>query len=274
MTIARLHLRITTCVKPDALILKYLNDIVNDIKSYHDVTFEVINRSKLTIKNLFDNNSTPLLVIQQTGVVLYTSIDNKIFYHENTTRVKYKAYQSKDHVPPLVELIQDEKIETKIIIDATMGMANDLLLMAMTMPDSRFYAFEENFYIHFAIKWGIQFYYQELYDGILKTERIQFVYGNILNNISILKEAGIIYLDPMYEETVETSNIASLVKVVTHNIQDDRQLLNTIFEHFTGKVILRAHFKSRLIHEYQFIMNIRKQTKTHYGYRYNKILTK
>lgn len=269
MTTAKYHLRITTCVKPDALMLNYLNHIVNDIKKYEDVSFEVINRRKLTINNLFDVSTTPVLVIQKTGVVLYTTSNNKIFYHENTTRVKYKAYLSGDHIPPLVELVQDPSINANIIIDATTGMGNDLILMALTMPDSTFYAFEENFYIHFAIKWGIQFHYHELYDGDLDIARIHFVYGSVAEHLSRLKEADIVYLDPMYEETVETSNIASLVHVVAHNIEGDRLLLNTIFEHVTGKVILRAHFKSSLIHDYQFIMNVRKQTKTHYGYRFN-----
>lgn len=268
MTTANIKLRITTCVKPDSLILNYLEDIISDINSYSEVAYEVIDRRKLTIKNLFEGDTTPVLVIQHSGVILYTSIENKIFYHENTTRVKYKAYVTGNHVPPLIELIQDESISSEIIIDATTGMANDLILMALTMDDSIFYAFEDNFYIHFAIKWGVQFYFNEIANYKLDLSRIHFIYGNVVNHIDILRQAQIIYLDPMYEETVEASNIASLVNVVSHDIKSDRMLLNTILEHFSGKVILRAHFRSSLIREFQFIMNVRKQTKTHYGYRY------
>lgn len=268
MITAKIKLRITTCVKPDSLILKYLEDIISDINSYSEVTYEVIDRRKLTIKNLFEDDLTPVLVIQQTGVVLYTSVGNKIFYHENTTRVKYKAYVSGNHVPPLVELIHDESINTDIIIDATTGMANDLILMALTMEDGIFYAFEDNFYIHFAIKWGVHFYFNVLEKNKLETSRIHFIYGSVVNHMGILNQSQIIYLDPMYEETVVTSNIAPLVNVVNHDIESDRKLLNTIFEHFRGKVILRAHYKSSLIRDFKFIMNVRKQTKTHYGYRY------
>ncbi|MFC6291452.1 hypothetical protein BHU61_04505 [Macrococcus epidermidis] len=268
MTTAKIKLRITTCVKPNRLILNYLKCIVTDVKTYSDVNYEVIERKKLTIKNLFEEDTTPVMVIQQTGVVLYTSDENKIFYHENTTRVKYKAYVTGNHVPPLIELIQDDSINTDIIIDATTGMANDLILMALTMENSIFYAFEDNFYIHFAIKWGVHFYFNVLEKNKLDISRIHFIYGSVVNHIGILNQAHVIYLDPMYEETVVTSNIASLVKVVTYDIESDRKLLNTIFEHFRGKVILRAHFKSSLIRDYQFTMNVRKQTKTHYGYRY------
>lgn len=268
MTTANIKLRITTCVKPDNVILKYLKDIISDIKSYSDVTYEIVDRRKLTIKNLFEDDHTPVMVIQQTGIVLYTSAENKIFYHENTTRVKYKAYLSGNYIPPLVELLQDESVSSDIIIDATTGMANDLILMTLTMEASIFYAFEDNFYIHFAIKWGVHYYYNVIAPNKLELSRINFIFGSVVNHIDILKRANIIYLDPMYEETVETSNIASLAKVVSHDIECDRRLLDTIFEHFTGKVILRAHFKSSLIRDYQFIMKVRKQTKTHYGYRY------
>lgn len=268
MTTAKIKLRITTWAKPDSLILNYLEDIISDINSYSEVAYEVIDRRKLTIKNLFEGDTTPVLVVQHSGVILYTSIENKIFYHENTTRVKYKAYIAGNHVPPLVELVQDESMNASVIIDATTGMANDLILMALTNKDSIFYAFEDNFYIHFAIKWGIHFYYNEIAHNKLDITRIHFIFGSVVSHIDILSQANIIYLDPMYEETVVTSNIASLVNVVTHDIENDRKLLNTIFEYFTGKVILRAHYKSSLIRDYQFIMNVRKQTKTHYGYRY------
>lgn len=268
MTTVKMKLRITTCVKPDSLILKYLEEIISDVKTYSDVTYTVINRRKLTIKNLFEDDGTPVLVIQQSGVVLYTAVDNKIFYHENTTRVKYKSYISGNDIPPLVDLIQDESVNTDVIIDATTGMANDLILMAMTMKRSTFYAFEDNFYIHFAIKWGVRFYFKENAKNQLDTSRIHFIYGHIMHRLDLLQSAHLIYLDPMYEETITTSNISALVNVVKHDIKSDRKLLDTIFEHFTGKVILRAHYKSRLIHEYEFIMRVRKQTKTHYGYLY------
>lgn len=79
MTTAKIKLRITTCVKPNRLILNYLKCIVTDVKTYSDVNYEVIERKKLTIKNLFEEDTTPVMVIQQTGVVLYTSDENKIF---------------------------------------------------------------------------------------------------------------------------------------------------------------------------------------------------
>lgn len=266
MTTVNLNLRITTCVKPDALILNYLEKITNDIKQYENVVYRVIERKKLSISSLFDIDESPLLVIQHDGIVLYTAADNKIFYHENTTRVKYKSLINQGNIPPLIEMF-DKDSEVKIVIDATMGMANDLILMALSLPGCKFYAFEENFYIHFAIKWGIIFYYAEINKDFLDTDRIHFVYGNVVNRIDILQKAQVIYVDPMYEETVKQSNIASLVKFVDHHLPNDYKLLNFICSNFSGKVILRAHFRSGLINDFGFKMNVRKQSKTHYGYK-------
>ncbi|MGK0554031.1 hypothetical protein [Macrococcus capreoli] len=272
MNTVNLQLRITTCVAPDPFIFNYLSNITDDLNNhYKNVIYEVIDREKLTIKKLFETCSTPLLVILHKGIILYTSRDNKIFYHENTTRVKYKAYIAGKDIPPLINLIQDPKVNQQVIIDATMGMANDLTLMALTMTTTTFFAFEENFYIHFAVKWGMLFHFNEINKGGIDISRIHFIYGNITNHIDIFSKANIIYLDPMYEETITTSNIASLRQVTEYNREQNIKLLNTIFKSFKGKIILRAHYKSHLIDDYGFNMTIRKQSKTHYGYLYHQL---
>ncbi|MCE4957026.1 hypothetical protein [Macrococcoides caseolyticum] len=239
-----------------------------DIKSYAHVFVKLIPRKKRTIKQLFESDCTPLIVVLQSGIVLYTDENNKIFYHENTTKVKYKAYLNEHVTPPLIQLLNDDKIDNGIIIDATTGLANDLTLMTKFFPQSTFYAFESNFFIHMAIKWGFIFYYNELVQNEIDTSTIHFIYGSVEQHQAILQSSEVIYIDPMYEETIDTSNIASLVNFISYTPDRDAQLLDTIFKKFSGKIILRCHYKSQLIEKYQFNMQVRKYSKTHYGYRY------
>lgn len=260
------HLRITTCVHPDAFILNYVDQIINDIKSYSGTTYEVITRKKHTIKQLFETSDARLLVVLHTGIVLYTNANNKIFYHENTTRVKLKAYEKQDYTPPLIQLVKDGRESPNVIIDATCGMANDLILMARVFPDCTFYAFEYDFFIHFAIKWGVWFHYREINKQLSLIDSIQFIYGSVTAHPNLFNAAQIVYLDPMYEQTIETSNIATLANFVDNSEEANQHLLDEIMNSFQGRLILRAHYKSPLFHKYPFEKVIQKRSKTHFGY--------
>lgn len=254
-------LRITTCVNPDECVLDYVNMIVKDLDNYNTDT-EVIIRGKKTVKSFFIQDDMPLLVIQKNGVYLYTQSDNKISYQESTMNIKYKQYLKTGMLPPLVAAVTDNASAPLHIADCTMGLGNDLMLMARTLQHAKFYAYEQNFYIHFAIKWSMNYYCNVINPELRAAyDSINFVFDSIEQDDI---EFDVIYVDCLYQNTVDASNISPLVTFLAGDKQDERSLLDSVVQR-NAKVVLRAEYNSPLISQYPFKMNIRRNTITHYG---------
>lgn len=259
-------LRVTTCVKPDANVLMYVENIRNDLQQYN-IQYQLTERKKRTIKSLFTNSTTPILIIQKNGIYLYISPDEKISYQESTMNIKFKEYKKSGVLPPLVQMIAEDENCTQRIADCTMGLGNDLMLMALTLPHAQFTAFEQNFYIHFSIKWSMHYYCNHINRDLKQAfDRIQFQYGTVVQSNTVY---DIYYVDCLYQNTIETSNINHLVKFVNNDEQNDDVLLDYVTSKY-GKVVLRAEYNSPIIKDYGFIMSVRRNTVTHYGYLINK----
>ncbi|WP_419894933.1 hypothetical protein [Macrococcus psychrotolerans] len=254
-------LRITTCVNPDECVLDYVSMIVKDLENYYSDT-KVIIRGKKTVKSFFIESDIPLLIIQKNGIYLYTQIDNKISYQESTMNIKYKQYVKTGILPPLVAAVTDNADASLLIADCTMGLGNDLMLMARTLQRANFYAYEQNFYIHFAIKWSMNYYCNVINPELREAfNSINFVFGSIEQDDTLF---DVIYVDCLYQNTVDTSNISALVNFLTGDKQDARSLLDNVVQR-DAKLVLRAEYNSPLISQYPFEMNIRRNTITHYG---------
>ncbi|MCO4095437.1 hypothetical protein [Macrococcoides canis] len=254
-------LRITTCVNPDECVLDYVSMIVKDLENYHSET-RVIIRGKKTVKSFFSESDIPLLIIQKNGIILYTQIDNKISYQESTMNIKYKQYVKTGVLPPLVAAVSDNADASLLIADCTMGLGNDLMLMARILQHANFYAYEQNFYIHFAIKWSMNYYCNVINPELSAAyHSINFVFGSIEQEAT---QFDVIYVDCLYKNTVDSSNISPLVTFLTGDKQNEKALLDDVVRR-DAKVVLRAEYNSPLISQYPFEMNIRRNTITHYG---------
>lgn len=254
-------LRITSSVVIDDVILHHMKWVENDLLNYPNLDIKWIKRKKQTIKQLFQNDNTPLIVIEHTGPKLYFSPNDKIFYHENTSRVKLKNIANHHQLPPLISCINKNKDDVFEFVDCTTGLGNDLTLVANYYTQSSIIAFEKDIYTHLIVKWGIYFYDKVLYD------RIKFIYGSIQYVDINVFEADVIYLDPFYEETVDVSNINVLVNHVRNEgyKEDNDTLMSYLIQFMRHKLILRGHYQSDLFIKYPFDRLIQKRSKTHYG---------
>lgn len=254
-------LRITSSVVIDDVILCHMNWVKKDILHYPNVEVEWVKRKKQTIKQMFQLDNTPLIVIEHTGPKLYFSPNDKIFYHENTSKVKLKNIEKHNQLPPLISCINKDKIDSFEYVDCTTGLGNDLSLVANYFKSATIKAFEKDIYTHLIVKWGIYFYDKDLY------ERIQFIYGSIQESDINVFDADIIYLDPFYEDTIDVSNINVLVNHVRtdgYKKQNDA-LMSYLMQNIRHKLILRGHYQSDLFIKYPFERLIQKRSKTHYG---------
>ncbi|TDM13252.1 class I SAM-dependent methyltransferase [Macrococcus lamae] len=250
--------RITSPVKTDDVIFLMMKQAYSELQSLElDLSVEIIPRRKRTIKELFKNDSSPVIVISHHMPVLYFSAEEKVFYHENTMRFKLKRFNKYGDLPPLIEILPVASSDAVTIVDATMGMGNDLMLMAHILIAAEFHAFETHPLIYFVIKEGIVKYH-----AADITERITFHYGSAVRN-SLVSTADIVYADPMFETTIgQNSGMQVINRQITteHNEQLVSELVKS-----SQCIILKAHFRSQLFVQFGFDVIIRKSSKSHFG---------
>ncbi|TDM15423.1 class I SAM-dependent methyltransferase [Macrococcus bovicus] len=246
--------RITSPVKTDDVIFSHIEQAAGKLRAI-GVEVEIVTRGKKTIRDFFRVDATPLIVISHQLPQLYFDSDSKIVYHENTTRFKIKAFERRHEMPPLIDIMQVETSDRLTIVDSTMGMGNDLVLMASVLTQSHFHAFERHPLIYFVISEGIGQHHPAL------QERIVFHYGTA--DAECLQAADIVYADPMFEETIDQqSGMAVLHRVLPESRNEDfiRYLVK-----YSRCLILKAHFRSPLFERFDFDVKVRKSTKSHFG---------
>ncbi|ULG70984.1 class I SAM-dependent methyltransferase [Macrococcus brunensis] len=246
--------RITSPVKTDDVIFSHIEKAADKLSAI-GVKVEVLARGKKTIKDFFRISDVPLIVISHQLPQVYFDSESKIVYHENTTCFKMKAFERRGELPPLIDMMQVNINDRHTIVDTTMGMGNDLVLMATVLRNSYFHAFETHPLVYFVISEGIVQHHPEL------KGRIIFHYGSA--DSERLKSADIVYADPMFEETIaQQSGMAVLHRIVPSDHNEDfvRYLLK-----YSRCLILKAHFRSPLFDRFGFEVQVRRSTKSHFG---------
>lgn len=253
--------RLTTSVKTnaslykqveDAFVLLHKNDFIQSI--------EIIERKKTTIKQLFKEDASPLIVFESTGPKLYLCKDNPIYFHPDTVKIKLEMHKQ-NKLPPLIEVINEiaQDIETIQFIDGTMGLGRDSFMVLKTIPNAVIFAIEIHPLIHFVISEGMK--------RFLSTEeikRIHFINGNHFDWVEKQKEkVHFLYLDYMFENTLIEENSMGQISNHTPSLPHQVALKNYNY------LILKAHFKSDIFSKFKAIQCIRKNTKTHYGLKIN-----
>ncbi|UTH12833.1 class I SAM-dependent methyltransferase [Macrococcus equipercicus] len=248
--------RITSPVKTDDVIFLMMKQTQAELALLvPDMAIERVTRRKQTITELFKTDDSPVIVISRQLPVLYFSADEKIVYHENTMNFKLKRFHKYGEVPPLIAVMPVELTSRAVIVDATMGLGNDLMLMAHMLKSARFHAFEAHPLIYYVIKEGIIRYYSEELTG-----RITFHYGTACDDI--VAASDVVYADPMFETTISQD---SGMQVLTNHVQQaDHDFLAALIVH-APCVILKAHFRSPLFQQYGFQVAVRKSSKSHFG---------
>lgn len=255
------NLRITTSVKTNASLYKQVEDafhLLNKNKYIQNIT--IIKRKKLTIKQIFETNDSPVIVFENTGPKLYFSSEIPIYFHLDTTKVKLNMVKNQKQ-PILSEIIEHITIKESSFnfVDGTMGFGRDSYLVLKQFPNANVYAIEQNPLIQFVISEGMKL---QLNSDELK--RIRFINEDYNNWIALNEEkVDILYLDHMFEKTlIESDRMGELSNNIL-KVQEYKPIKNYKY------LILKARFDSLLFKEFNVIQCLRRSSKTHYGLRIN-----
>ena len=242
---------VTTSVKTNSELNEKAHQLADDLRLKYKM------RNKKTIKQLLSSSDGALVVYKNK--LSYFEENSELFFHLDTTALKIKNSDNE----PLIEIIKEEK---QNILDCTMGLAGDSILLSYYGHNVT--SLEKNNIIYLITTNGLENYTSS--NDLINTAMRKIKTHNI-DCLDYLKQCpndnyDIIYFDPMFSHNITKSN----------NLEGILPLANTTFpyEEFIKeakrvarkKIIVKAHFKDTVFEKYNFTRIIRKNTKFHYGF--------
>lgn len=182
---------------------------------------------------------------------------SELSFHPDTAVLRIKAPHD-----ALVNLLGSS---SKSILDTTMGLASDSLVMAAA--GNKVTALESQEVIFQVVSRGLATYQtddKQLEKAMRSIKTIKS------DSLSFLKSQAdhsfdIIYADPMFSETIKESENLQAIKPLANGSRLTEEWLNEAKRVAREKIIIKAHFRDTVFEELGFERQIRPNQKLHYG---------
>lgn len=198
-----------------------------------------------------------VLIVYQDQLILEQQNGKSLFFHPDTAMLRIKSGRD-----PLLELVGSTP---KTILDCTMGLASDSLVLAS--GGHRVTALESSFWTHFIVSQGLQ----TTDTGNMRlNQAMRSIQTVCVDSLSYLraqpsKSVDVIYFDPMFSEDIkESKNLAGLEDLANLE-QVTKELVIEAKRVAREKILLKAHFRDRVFEELGFVRHTRPNQKFHYG---------
>ena len=178
-------------------------------------------------------------------------------FHPDTAALRIKAPHD-----ALVSLLGKSP---KTILDTTMGLASDSLVMAAV--GNQVTALESQDVIFQVVSRGLASYQtddKQLEKAMrsikaIKSDSLSFLKAQADNSFDI------IFADPMFSETIKESENLEAIKPLANGSRLTEEWLNEAKRVARGKIIIKAHFRDTVFEELGFERQVRPNQKLHYG---------
>ena len=182
---------------------------------------------------------------------------SELSFHPDTAVLRIKAPHD-----ALVNLLGSS---TKSILDTTMGLASDSLVMAAA--GNKVTALESQEVIFQVVSRGLATYQtddKQLEKAmrsikVIKSDSLSFLESQADHSFDI------IYADPMFSETIKESENLQAIKPLANGSRLTEEWLNEAKRVAREKIIIKAHFRDTVFEELGFERQIRPNQKLHYG---------
>ncbi|MGT2907266.1 class I SAM-dependent methyltransferase [Streptococcus dentiloxodontae] len=243
---------VTTCLKQNLAVVAYAKSIAEQYQ------LPYVERRKQSLRRLMrQNDSDGVLIVHANELVYKNKNESQLRFHPDTAVLRIKASHD-----PLVELLG---AGSKSILDTTMGLASDSLVMAAA--GHKVTALESQLLIYLIVSQGLAAYSSgnaEL-DAAMRTVKTY-----CQDSLDYLKQqpsrsVDIIYCDPMFsEEIAESANLSGL-KPLANRSSISEDWLKEAKRVASEAIIIKAHFRDTIFEDLGFKRYIRPNQKFHYG---------
>ena len=231
---------ITTSLRENESLIARAQELAHELGAdYHP-------RRKLSLAKCLERFG-PFYLLYKDRLSFINSDASELTFHPDTAALRIKAPHD-----ALVSLLGKTP---KAILDTTMGLASDSLVMAAA---------------------GNQVTALESQDVIYQTDDKQLekamrsIQAIKSDSLSFLKSQAdhsfdIIYADPMFSETIKESENLQAIKPLANGSRLTEEWLKEAKRVAREKIIIKAHFRDTVFEELGFERQVRPNQKLHYG---------
>lgn len=222
----------------------------------HDLGADYQPRRKLSLAKCLEQFG-PFYLLYKDGLSFINANASELTFHPDTAALRIKAPHD-----ALVSLLGKSP---KTILDTTMGLASDSLVMAAV--GNQVTALESQDVIFQVVSRGLDSYQtddKQLEKAMrsikaIKSDSLSFLKSQADNSFDI------IYADPMFSETIKESENLEAIKPLANGSRLTEEWLNEAKRVARGKIIIKAHFRDTVFEELGFERQVRPNQKLHYG---------
>ena len=209
-------------------------------------------RRKLSLAKCLERFG-PFYLLYKDRLSFINADASELTFHPDTAALRIKAPHD-----ALVSLLGKSP---KTILDTTMGLASDSLVMAAV--GNQVTALESQDVIFQVVSRGLASYQTD--DKQLE-KAMSSIKAIKSDSLSFLKaQADIIYADPMFSETIKESENLEAIKPLANGSRLTEEWLNEAKRVAREKIIIKAHFRDTVFEELGFERQVRPNQKLHYG---------
>ena len=214
-------------------------------------------RRKLSLAKCLERFG-PFYLLYKDRLSFVNADGSELSFHPDTAVLRIKAPHD-----ALVNLLGPS---SKSILDTTMGLASDSLVMAAA-AGNQVTALESQEVIFQVVSRGLATYQTD--DKQLE-KAMRSIKAIKRDSLSFLKSQAdhsfdIIYADPMFSETIKESENLQAIKPLANGSRLTEEWLNEAKRVVREKIIIKAHFRDTVFEELGFERQVRPNQKLHYG---------
>ncbi len=225
-----------------------------------------VDRKKRSVALLLKTYQCPLFIRGAHRLeYIEPQAEEPFFFHPDTAMFRIKG-ERKGQRDELLTALQVKKGDR--VLDCTLGRGSDSIVISYAVGEEGcVVSLEKKFPIAYVVQKGLQTYESPDREINEAMRRIQVISQDAVDYLRKQPDHSfdVIYIDPMFEQTVEaSSNFASLRTVAAYEQLTD-EWIREARRVAKKRVVLKDHFRSNRLERYDFKRFIRPSSKTHFG---------
>lgn len=241
---------ITTSLRENETLIARAQELASELGADYQP------RRKLSLSQCLERFG-PFYLLYKDRLSFVNSDASELTFHPDTAALRIKA--------PHDALISLLGKSPKSILDTTMGLASDSLVMAAV--GNQVTALESQDVIFQVVSRGLATYQTDDKQLEKAMRSIQAIKSD---SLSFLKSQvddsfDIVYADPMFSETIKESENLEAIKPLANGSRLTEEWLKEAKRVAREKIIIKAHFRDIVFEELGFERQVRPNQKLHYG---------
>ena len=251
---------VTTAGRTNKEMTTYAKEVAEELQC----SFVV--RNDISVYKLHERFEQDVLVVGKNRLAIYPKgTEESFFFHPNSAMFRVKRLMRGEHDP----FVQAAKLEKGMtVLDCTLGMASDSVVASYVVgEEGAITGLEGNCYMVYIMNKGLK----QWCAGISEIdEAMRRIRVKKTEHFDFLKRCedncyDVVYLDPMFEETViESDGIRGLKHFALYNDVTDETIAEAK-RVARKRVVLKDHFRSTRFERHNFLVYKRKSAKFHFG---------